>query len=57
MPIVDCYAKCPKCGKKHGRYIWEKSYWAVQKQKLIMSAIIIDGGPVLEVPIKCKDCK
>ena len=44
-------AKCPDCGKIHGRWPWQLSYWKAR----LTGQVQIDGGSKY-VTIKCSDC-
>ncbi len=53
VPIIHAYAVCPRCGRKHGRAPTEVAFWMVK----LATLSIIDGGPLLEVPLQCEPCK
>ena len=53
IAITSIRAKCLKCGRIHGKYPWEKSFWVARG----LAAGITDGGPVFEAPIPCGRCK
>jgi len=53
IAIVVRRAVCPRCGCTHGLSPWERSYWLL----LASSLAIVDGGPVLTLPLVCPRCQ
>ena len=52
VAITKVRAQCPECGRLHGRFPWERSYWAARAE----AATAIDGGPDWTAKITCKAC-